>query len=299
MSKLHMYRWVGKFPSWAADGDGTLSSSKPFDVKITSGTVTQGIVYEIRQGTSPSGEMYNCQAGASTGGTARFLQAAASDLVFVDADFQGASLALRQALLASEKKVSIVIDDDDFDALKDAGYQLCFAKKVGDAAYNVVWQSYSKYFANNDFSWTPQYQLFGTNTFQEKIVVKASTNLVGIGLGEQATLNKNGRLGPASTGGPATAITMINDYGSVHPGLNQLSTGIDGSQVSTPIYVAPKPIVHGEANLTPVEKVLVWFEQNIQTSTMFSTARSKSVEIDLTFDNEAVRLYKDGKWSKP
>jgi hypothetical protein len=32
---------------------------------------------------------------------------------------------------------------------------------------------------------------------------------------------------------------------------------------------------------------------------MFSSARSKSVEINLTLENTAVRRYEDGEWSTP
>lgn len=206
---------------------------------------------------------------------------------------------LTTALAATQKVVDIQISQEDLMALKASDYKLCFAKKVGNAAYNVVWQSYSKYLSNNTFSWTPQYQLFGSNLFQGNIEVKVATNTVTIGLGEESILNDAGVLQSPSTGGIATGFTMVNQYGSIHPGVNQLSTGIDGSQVSTPIYVAENPIVSGQAELTPVEKVLVWFEQNVQTSTMFSSARSNSVEIDLTAVNSATRLYNNQKWTTP
>lgn len=207
-------------------------------------------------------------------------------------------LAVRQALEAATKRVHIEISDKDIRELKANNYALCFAKKVSDT-YNVVWQSYTKYLMNNSFSWTPQYQLFGSNVFHSNITVKVATNQVTIGLGEKSVLDKAGVLGPAMTGGSETGITLVNEYGSIHPGINQLSTGIDGSQVSTPIYVAPQAMVLGNATLTPKEMVMVWFEQNIETSTMFSEARSRSVEIDLTGVNEATRRYADQKWSTP
>lgn len=300
MAKLHMYKKVGATWTKMADGDGTLSSAEDFDVSITSGSVNKGTAYQIRQGQSVEGNIYNCLASAGTGGTARFHQAALSAGVSLAAE-AGLRLAadFRAALLAAQKTVSIIIDNDDLKTLKAANYKLCFAKKVGNEAYNVVWQSYDKYLSNNDFSWTPAYQLFGSNVFQADITVRVSTNRVDIGLGEQSTLDSAGVLSAASTGGKQTAITMINDYGTIHPGVNQLSTGIDGQQVSTPIYVSTDPIVAGKAELTPVEKVLVWFEQNIETSTMFSSSRSRAVEIDLTAANNATRLYQGGQWSTP
>ena len=205
---------------------------------------------------------------------------------------------LRSAALATHKEVLIEIAEDDLETLKGSNYKLCFAKKVGDT-FNVVWQSYTDYLISNRFSWTPMYQLFGTNTFESDVTVVATTNVRDIGLGEQSTLSRAGVLSPAATGGPDTAITLINEYGSIHPGVNQLSTGLDGTQESTAIYVAEAAMVQGNAELTPKESVLVWFEQNVETSTMFSTARSNSVEIDLTFESEAVRLYQDQQWSTP
>lgn len=208
-----------------------------------------------------------------------------------------------RSLAASvQKTVTIQIDPSSFTTLKEAKYRLCFAKKVGSedkARYNVVWHSYKDYLMNNTFSWIPEYQLFCTNTFQSNIKVVASTNTVDIGLGETSELNKFGLLGPASTGGSEISISMNNEYGPIHPGLNQISTGVDGKRVSTPIYVAPHQAVTGNVKLTPVEKIMVWFEQDIQTSTMFSTARAKSVEIDLTNTNSAKREYKDFKWIVP
>ncbi|MEG3973730.1 hypothetical protein QT970_03780 [Microcoleus sp. herbarium8] len=209
------------------------------------------------------------------------------------------SEALLNALRASQKAVTIQIDTNDLKELKSSDYKLCFAKKVGDDDYNVVWQSYTKYLYNNEFSWTPQYQLFCSNVFQSDILVRVSTNVVAIGLGEISILDESGILGKASTGGDNNAINLTNEYGSIHPGVNQLSIGIDGKQVSTPIYVSTKVSVKGPTKLIPVEKVLVWFEQNIETSTMFSTAKSLSVEIDLTSTDKATRLYKDQKWSTP
>ncbi|WP_322616484.1 hypothetical protein [Pseudomonas sp. BIC9C] len=203
---------------------------------------------------------------------------------------------LRSALAASQKTVTIEIAAGDLTLLKKSGYKLCFAKKVGDADYNVVWQSYDAYLSNNEFSWTPQYQLFASNVFKENVQVKVSTNIVNIGLGQTSTLDESGLLSPAVTGGPDTSLTFVNNYAPIHPGVNQLSTGIDGNQVSTPIYVAVNQVVTGNTVLTPVETILVWFEQNVQTSTMFSTSRSKAIEIDLTFDNTAGRLYEGGQW---
>ncbi|WP_434443415.1 hypothetical protein [Lentzea sp. E54] len=196
------------------------------------------------------------------------------------------------------KTVDIQIAPEDLKTLKESGYQLCFAKKVNDT-YNVVWQSASEYLVDNSFSWQPLYELFGSNKFEGDVSVHVATNRVSIGLGDEATLDKDGLLGEASSGGPATGITMINQYGPIHPGLCAFSTDVNGRGTTTPIYVAESPIVSGSDVLTPVEVVQVWFEQNIATSTMFSSARSNAVEIDLSQQNTAARLYSNGGWSTP
>lgn len=215
-------------------------------------------------------------------------------------DYVKSALLLNSLLAATQKSVKIQIAANDLTLLKTAGYRICFAKKVGDHDYNVVWQSYMNYLSNNTFTWTPQYELFGSNTFQDNVQVDVSTNIVRIGLGETSVLDASGLLGPASTGGPSTSITLRNQYGPIHPGVNQVSkSSMGGPAVSTPIYVAKNQVVLGDTELTPVEKVLVWFEQNIETSTMFSTSRSLSVEIDLTFTDSATRLYTDGQWVTP
>lgn len=207
--------------------------------------------------------------------------------------------ALNALLKATRKSVKIQIAPADLETLKKAKYKLCFAKKVGDNDYNVVWQAYGKYVFTSNFSWVPQYQLFGANSFSSSVQVDVTTNMVDIGLGETSILNEVGTLEAPRTAGKSTVITMVNNYDSIHPGINQISTDVDGKLVSTPIYVATNEVVKGSVELEPVEKVLVWFEQEIQTSTMFSSSRSRSVEIDLTKDNNAVRLYSDGKWTTP
>jgi len=197
---------------------------------------------------------------------------------------------------AASKNVDIEISEADFNTLKDGQYALCFAKKVGDA-YNVVWQSSTAYLELNSFQWTPMYELFGINKFEGGVKVKASTKNQQCGLGQTCRLSANGVLSPAVDGGSATALHFDNEYGPIHSGVNQLVTGIDGKKSSLPIYVSKNQVVKGSTDLTPKESVMVWFEQGIETSTMFSTSRSNFIEIDLTGKNTAAINYTNGKWT--
>lgn len=107
------------------------------------------------------------------------------------------------------KSVYIKIDPTDLESLKHDKYKICFAKKVANT-YDVVWQSYDKFLAGNTFSWIPMYQLFATNTFSGGVQVRADADPVSITLGEQATLDDAGALGPAVSGGPTDSITLKN-----------------------------------------------------------------------------------------
>jgi hypothetical protein len=217
---------------------------------------------------------------------------------FAQLEYTERIATLQRMLDAVKKTVKIEIAPGDLTLLIRSNYRLCFAKKV-ETLYNVVWQSYNQYLSSNIFSWTPQYQLFGSNLFMADLTVQVVTNTPTIGLGQTCILDDLGILGPAFDGGPETSLTMINDGGSIYPGVMQLSTGIDGSQGSAPIYVTENPVVQGIESLTPMESVLVWFEQEIETSTMFLAARNNSVEIDLTNVDWATRVYEGQKWSIP
>lgn len=212
-------------------------------------------------------------------------------------EFLSKTMTLNEALKATLKQVKVKISTDDLRALKDNGYRMCFAKKVGSESYNVVWQSYKNFSENNEFSWTPQYQAFRTDTFMAGVQVKTSSNPVNIGLGELTTIDQYGILSDPVTGGDATAINVNNQYQATHLGVCQLSTGIDGKTISTPIYVSEKKCMLGSAKLMPIEKVLVWFEQEAETGTMFTNMRSMAIEVDLTQKNEINIKYEDEKWS--
>lgn len=195
------------------------------------------------------------------------------------------------------KTVTIQVAPQDLAMLRQSGYRLCVAMQV-DGDYDVVWKSASQYLTSNQFQWVPWFQIFATNRFFDGASVQSLTNVVEIGLGEQSTLDQNGLLSPAMTMGPWQSVNLLNEYGLINPALNRLCTWIDGTKVATPIYVRQQQAKVGTTAMTPVDKVLVWFEQNIQAGTMFSTARSQAVEIDLTVANAATRLYQEGAWTQ-
>ncbi len=201
------------------------------------------------------------------------------------------------ALEGVQKTVNIAISRDDLEILHQSKYRLCFAQKMEGQDYNVVWQAYNDYFPNNQFSWTPQYQLFASNQFEAGKQVFVSTNTQAIALGQSCTLDKVGWLSDPNPEGADDAFTLNNEYGPIYPGVQQLSTGIDGLQINTPIYLTPNLIVKGVMELNPTEKVMVWFEQDMETSTLFTTPRDREIEVDMSSKSTISLLYEDGEWS--
>ena len=206
------------------------------------------------------------------------------------------SYSLKEIMDEAKKEVSILLDDEVIRLLKENIYQLCIAKKVGSEEYNVIWQYYREYENINTFSWLPSYQIFTTNEFFDSVQVEVRSKMKPIGLGETVTRDQYGVLSDAVTGGDPTTLNLINKGNPTCVGISQLCTGIDGRQVSAPIYVTERKIITGEAGFKPVEKVLVWFEQNAETGTMFSMARSKSVEFDLTSRNNIQATFDGQNW---
>lgn len=212
-------------------------------------------------------------------------------------EFREKTYALQEALRATEKQVKIQIGEEDLQKLKKEGYSLCFAKKVGDFDYDVIWKSMKKYLVNNIFSWRPIYQIFGTNTFEDEVKVEVSTNTKNIGIGEKTILDESGLLSEPVTGGNKNAINVDNEYGDIHFAIAQVSVNENGGMETTPIYVSKEASIKGDASFKPVEKILVWFQSNAQTSTMFAEMRSNAMEVDLTNRSEAAIRYEDGIWS--
>lgn len=196
------------------------------------------------------------------------------------------------------KSVTVQIAPGDLQILKDNGYTLCFARCV-EYSYSVTWQSFPDYLASNTFAWSEQFQLFWTDIIDGVARIESRTNAVDIALGQQATLDAVGVLGPASSGGPPEQITLINDYGPIHPSLSGASVGPDRVVRVTPIYVAPRSIVRGSASLRPLDKVQIWFQQDFRPGVMLFNAVSNPTVADLTQAGSVTVLYQNGNWINP
>ena len=218
---------------------------------------------------------------------APFLQA----LLFIDAiqsDADGGDV----------KTLNVEIALDDLEAMKAAGTSLNIAIKVNDT-FNVVWSSTDQYLESNTYQWSPIFGVFASNEFENGLSVTIVTNLVNIALGQAVTLDAAGLIGDPVAGATVDSINFINNFGPIHPGLAQQLTKPTGEQELLPTYVTPVNAILGTESLTPINEVLVWFEDNTETSIMFSVARPNSVEVDLTSTNTQTRLFSNGEWTTP
>ncbi|KAG7094765.1 hypothetical protein E1B28_005581 [Marasmius oreades] len=183
--------------------------------------------------------------------------------------------------------LKVYISDESLTALKEYGYRLCIAKEV-NGKFNVVFQGVNKLLFQNTFRFEDRYRVFGTNTFSDGALIEASTKKNPILGGQEITLSSAGVFGPASGAvDPAAGFTVHNEYTDpIHFGVDALV----GSEYSS-IYVAEKPVLSGDVFLTPKKKLLVWFEQNLETDMMISRAITNSIRLDFTSTSDITINY--------
>jgi len=164
--------------------------------------------------------------------------------------------------------------------LKENKYHLCISKKVNDT-YNVVWNSTILFPCNNVFEWTEQYGVFGSSKNQTGHVVKNSTNIRNIQLGQTSTLNDLCDMSPAQgkphpSGGHFTVSNRCVGC-EMYIGTAQ---SINGSK-KTPTFLSD----NGKSSQTilfPTNSVQVFFHQSFKTGTLFKEPVKVPTEVVFT-----------------
>jgi hypothetical protein len=186
--------------------------------------------------------------------------------------------------------LTVDIGEDVYATLKKGGYKLCICKKIKDE-YNVVWEGNTFLPVGNKFEWTEDFSVFGATQFKNKVQVGGATRDQRIKFGQTCVLSDIGVMGPATGPVKGGTFTVDNEYvsGTLHIGVKQKI----GSGTALPVYVSPV-VVTGIDDFTPVVTVMVFFNRELKTSTMFDKSVSHTCEVEYEGGaTSQTRLYND------
>jgi hypothetical protein len=173
---------------------------------------------------------------------------------------------------------------------------LCIAVQVNDS-FGTVWSASPTYAASNEIGWAAAYQLYvrlGRGG--------SHTGAVSIAKGQSATLSSSAVLDTPTAGGPAQAVTLVNQDGWVRPALQQWISGVGGAPGFRDCYLADAPIAEGQTSIYPADIVKIWFSQDGQplpAALQSGHALSTVATVDLTAADSAARRYQGGTWHTP
>ena len=196
--------------------------------------------------------------------------------------------------------ITIKIEKEDLRVLKDAGYQLCFAGRMKDTDFTVVWYAAEGYGSNNQIKVFDEYEIFASNGCDEKVLVDFSS--VAAEIGKECVIDKYGIISQPKTGQISEAIVLINDYGNLHPGLIRKGKGIKGEELCNALFLSRNLILPGEFEFFPTYEIKIWFAKNMQIGTILpqeskwslKAAKTKCIVIDLEKKDSPVREYSHG-----
>lgn len=200
--------------------------------------------------------------------------------------------------------ITIQIGTEDLELLKRAGYKLCMAGSLEDRDYTVVWYATEKYFCNNKIQVIDEYEVFASSSFVERKAVFINTDSVPITMGKQCVLNEYGCISAAQEGENPETMTLVNEYGAVHPGICQKGKGVEGNEFMNPLFLSRNQILPGEFEFFPSYEIKIWFAQDMETGIALpkpqtgikKAAKTNFTIIDLEKENAPVRSYFNGKW---
>ncbi|EWZ43428.1 hypothetical protein BFJ70_g12660 [Fusarium oxysporum] len=192
----------------------------------------------------------------------------------------------------------IKVSEDKVKQFNQQGWKLCFATGVqagGKVNFNVVASTHA-IARNITIQWTNSYAIAASqDAFNNGVIFNASTDTADIQFGQSYTLpadwtNGNINSDPNAPKGGFRFINQTNGAAAV------VYKRINGK--FAPIYFsAAAPLPKGTEDLTPVEKVAVWFQANTETATMISEFVSEPKQVDMTGKTEALLDY-NGNWTQ-
>lgn len=199
-------------------------------------------------------------------------------------DASGSLVTSDAELAATNYGVLITMNTATVQALLSGNYYLYGFKAVqatqGGGA-PLVWFQTQGYSANTNVAWTEQYQAY-TSTSQiipnGQITASFSTD---IDLGQTLQVQAGG-IGEVVSGGPSTAISILNQTSTQFTcGISQTQNGVSSPLCAFPLYGNQMDVI------APIEKVLLMFSTlPVNTGTVIYQAYSSGILVDLTSSNQ-------------
>jgi len=199
--------------------------------------------------------------------------------------------------------IHITIEPKILHTLTQGGYSLCVAKILADSSgdvFNVIMASIPQIEPNMIVKWTDVYQIHAASQpFQPggSVVVTGGLAPMPISFGHSYVVK--GWDDPGK---------IINDPNAPTNGFGFVNDMVCSVVVSTqdphtkqfiPIYISPESLIAGRELLTPIDKVVLWFEQNMQSATMVSNDKGNSLLVDCTDGPKTVTFKDPGVWVGP
>ena len=198
----------------------------------------------------------------------------------------------RQELLAEDELstsatnygVTITMSSTTVSALVSGNYFLYGFKAVqatqGGGA-PLVWFQTDTYSTSTAVSWQEQYQAYTSNSAiipNGEVVASFSAD---IDLGQTLQVQAGG-IGDVVSGGPATAISILNQTTKQYTcGVSQMQNGTSSPICAFPLYGTQMDVI------APIERVLLMFSTlPVNTGTVIEQAYSSGILIDLTSSNQ-------------
>lgn len=197
-----------------------------------------------------------------------------------------------------KKSVTVRISDQMIAVLLHSHYRLCIGKRIReDPDIRLVWQSWERFFPQNTFSWTDAYALSYTSYFVPGSSLALACTPVPVAPGEQATLDRFGCISSPISGQDPDSICLVNECGLIFPVLSQQITGIDNKSSCSPFYISSGQLLKGTISFRPIDSLCLWFEQNLCDDLQLAAAKTVTVDLDLSSQDQITVLFDQQSWS--
>jgi len=182
------------------------------------------------------------------------------------------------------------------------GFTLCVGKVLVDSTgevSNVVMTTFSKLGPQILINWTDVYQICATSIpYQEGTTISTGGVLPQpIKLGQSYVI-KDWFDPPEVIDDPEAPANGFSFKNSIVCSA-VLSQQDPNTQMFVPIYISPVPLIAGTDMLIPIDKVVLWFAQNVEVTTMLSVDMGTSQLVDCTNGPQTVTYQSPGVWVGP